>query len=65
MQIGLDSGNNITGVHFLFSKYIYANVTVFIHFILAPASIVFPYPSFFFRTPDENDESRFHCISSV
>jgi hypothetical protein len=27
----------------------------------APASIVFPYPSFFFGTPDENDELRFHC----
>jgi hypothetical protein len=24
------------------------------------ASIVFPYPSFSFRAPDENDESRFH-----
>jgi hypothetical protein len=28
----------------------------------APAFIVFPYVSFFFRTPDENDESRSHCV---
>jgi hypothetical protein len=26
-----------------------------------PTSIVFPYPSFFFRMPDENDDSMFHC----
>jgi hypothetical protein len=36
-------------------------VTVFIHFIYAPSSIVFPYP-FIFRTPYENNESTFHCI---
>jgi hypothetical protein len=28
---------------------------------MAPASIVFPDPLFLFQTPDENDESRFHC----
>jgi hypothetical protein len=27
-----------------------------------PPSFVFPYPSFYFRTSDENDESRFRCI---
>lgn len=27
---------------------------------MAPASMV-PYPSFFLRTPDKNNESRFHC----
>jgi hypothetical protein len=31
---------------------------------MASASTVFPYPSFFFRTPDEKDESRFHPIPS-
>jgi hypothetical protein len=28
---------------------------------MAPASIVFLDPLFLFQTPDENDESRFHC----
>jgi hypothetical protein len=28
---------------------------------MAPASIVFPDPLFHFQTPNENDESRFHC----
>jgi hypothetical protein len=27
-------------------------------------SIIFLYPSLSFRTPEENDESRFHCILS-
>jgi hypothetical protein len=26
--------------------------------------MVFPHPSFFFRTPDGNNESTFHCILS-
>jgi hypothetical protein len=38
------------------------NVTVFIHFIKTPASVIFPYALFIFGTPDKNDESRFHCI---
>jgi hypothetical protein len=28
---------------------------------MAPASIVFPDPSFLFQTPNENDEYRFQC----
>jgi hypothetical protein len=32
------------------------------YFILAP--IVFQYPSFHFRIPDENSESRFCCIKT-
>jgi hypothetical protein len=33
------------------------------NFIQAPASVISPYPFFFLRTRDENDESGFHCIS--
>jgi hypothetical protein len=34
------------------------------YFIQAPASIIFPYPSFFFRSHDENDESSYHRPAS-
>jgi hypothetical protein len=40
----------------------YRQMWPFYSFYICPASIVFPQPSFSFRTPDENDESRFHCI---
>jgi hypothetical protein len=32
---------------------------------MAPIFIVFPYPSFFFRTLDENGELRFHHILKI
>jgi hypothetical protein len=32
------------------------------YFIYTPASIAFPYPSAFVRTPGEDDESRCDCI---
>jgi hypothetical protein len=32
---------------------------------MAPASTVFPDPSFLFQTPDENDEYMFHCIGKT
>jgi hypothetical protein len=53
----------VSFMYYRFSGYI-VHFLRYLHksYFIQAACIVFPYPQFLSRTPEENDESRLHCI---